>query len=404
MSGQAQRAVTHRQEMKYENQRKILNIINEKPVSRIELVGKTGLTQASVSIIVEELITDGLLYDTEISSDNTSLGRKPTLLEINPNWGYVIGISIDRDGIDVGIANLKGQVIDSYPRFEATPDYTKCLDLVAQKVSELVNRNHGVESKIIAVGVAVPGPADSKNGKLLNPPGFFLSWHNLDLYHELVQRIHYPVYMEHNSLAFAKAEKSMGIGKQYDSFILFNVSAGFGAGLVLNRKVYSGKNGFGGETGHTSIDMNGRLCSCGNRGCIELYASTSAILYEINHTDPSIRSWNELIDLAYDGNALCARYVSLEADYLGHVIINMNNMLGLDAAILTGEIAYRPEMLLQKIKEKINGTITNPYRSVAVHISPIQNDARIVSGAAIVIDRIFCEQGYLLHLRESRKK
>lgn len=150
--------------------------------------------------------------------------------------------------------------------------------------------------------------------------------------------------------------------------------------------------------------MNGRLCSCGNRGCIELYASTAAILYEINHTDRSIRSWNETVDLAYDGDALCTRYVSLEADYLGHVIINMNNMLGLDAAILTGEIAYRPEMLVQKIKEKVNGTITNPYRSVAVHISPIQNDARVVSGAAIVIDRIFCEQGYLLYLRESRKK
>ena len=163
MSGQAKRTVTHRQEMKYENQRKILNIVNENPASRIELVGKTGLTQASVSIIVDELITDGLLYDTEISSDNTSLGRKPTLLEINSNWGYVIGISIDRDGIDVGIANLKGQVIDSCPRFETTPDYTKCLDLVARKVSELINRNHDIESKIIAVGVAVPPTLKTEN-------------------------------------------------------------------------------------------------------------------------------------------------------------------------------------------------------------------------------------------------
>ena len=83
--------------------------------------------------------------------------------------------------------------------------------------------------------------------------------------------------------------------------------------------------------------------------------------------------------------------------------MNMNNMLGLDAAILTGEIAYRPELLLQKIKEKINGTITNPYRSVAVHISPIQNDARIVAGSAVVIDRLFCEQGCLLRFREARR-
>lgn len=403
MSGQEKRTVTHRQEMKYENQRKILNIVNEKPISRIELAGKTGLTQASVSIIVEELIAEGMLYDTEISSDTAALGRKPTLLEINPNWGYIIGISIDRDGVDIGICNLKGQVVDRCPRFETVPDYTVCLDWIAQRISELVERNQDVASKIIAAGVAVPGPVDSENGKLLNPPGFFESWHNLDLYHELEKRIPYPVYMEHNSLAFAKAEKSMGIGKQYDSFVLLNVNAGFGAGLVLNRQVYSGKNGFGGETGHTSIDINGRLCSCGNRGCIELYASTSAILYEINHAGRSIGSWRELVDLAYDEDALCRRYIALEADYLGHVIMNMNNMLGLDAAILTGEIAYRPELLLQKIKEKINGTITNPYRSVAVHISPIQNDARIVAGSAVVIDRIFCKQGCLLRFREARR-
>ncbi|MDD6237527.1 MAG: ROK family transcriptional regulator [Clostridiales bacterium] len=390
--------------MKYENQRKILNIVNEKPISRIELAGKTGLTQASVSIIVEDLIADGILYDTEISSDKAALGRKPTLLEINSNWKYVIGISIDRDGIDIGICNLKGQVVDRCPRFAAESDYAACLDVIAQKVSELTNRNPDIASKIIAAGVAVPGPVDSENGKLLNPPGFFLSWHNLDLYRELAKRVSYPVYMEHNSLAFAKAEKSMGIGKQYDSFVLLNVSAGFGAGLVLNRQVYSGKNGFGGETGHTSIDINGRLCACGNRGCIELYASTSAILYEINHAGRRLRSWKELVDLAYDQDDLCRRYIALEADYLGHVIINMNNMLGLDAAILTGEIAYRPELLLQKIKEKINGTITNPYRAVAVHISPIQNDARIVAGSAIVIDRIFCEQGYLLRFRETQQE
>ena len=114
MSGQEKRAVTHRQEMKYENQRKILNIVNEKPISRIELAGKTGLTQASVSIIVEELIAEGMLYDTEISSDTAALGRKPTLLEIDPNWGYIIGVSVDRDGVDIGICNLKGQVVDPF--------------------------------------------------------------------------------------------------------------------------------------------------------------------------------------------------------------------------------------------------------------------------------------------------
>lgn len=384
-----------REAMKYENQRTILNLINKGNTSRSQIASATGLTQASVSIIVNELISNGIVVETVKSMEESSVGRKPIVLDINPTWCYILGVSIDRDGIDVGLVNLKGQVIDKFPRFPTTGNYTACLDEIARKAQILVERNPALKEKVIAVGVAVPGPYDLKNGRLLNPPGFFQEWYNLELLEELEHRFPYPVYAAHNGIAFAMAEKSIGIGAEFPNFLLFNINAGLGAGLVLNDAIYSNRIGFSCEIGHTSIDLNGRLCSCGHRGCLESYASISAVLYDARRLRPDLSSWAQLVDEAYQGDPLCRRFIQQESEYLSHAIININNLLGLDAVILAGEISYRPNLLLNDIREKVNTVaLSKSYRTIQVLSSAIHDSVHIISGAAIVINSIFNDQLY----------
>ena len=388
------REMTHRQAMKFENQRRLLSLLYQQPTSRISLARKTGLTQASVSIIADDLIRDGIVAETNQTVDEAGKGRKPTLLDINRNWGYIIGISIDRDGIDIGLVNLRGEIIDRFGRFSPLPDYSASLDAVARKVKALLARHR--EKRIIGAGVAVPGPFDEQCGRMLNPPGFYKEWHSLNLRQELQNRLDLPFIIEHNSIAMAKAEKCFGEKNKYANFILINVNAGLGAGLVLNHAVYSGPNGYGGEFGHTSIDINGRLCSCGNRGCIEQYASLSALLYSVQRVRPDIAAWEQLVDLAYEGDELCNRFLEEEAQYLAHAIVNQSNLLGLEAAIIAGRITYRPHRLISLIREKINSShLTQLYRPLYVGAASVKDNPYISSGAAIVIDRFFNGELYV---------
>lgn len=395
-------SLTHRQTMKLENQRILLSLIHQHPLSRSALAAQTGLTQASVSLIVDDLMQEGILLSTEKAAEDAGLGRKPILLDINESWGFALGLSIDRDGVDIGLVTLKGRVLDAVDRFPADRDYTACLDRIAVEAERLLERNRPLRGRLIALGAAVPGPFDAESGKILNPPGFFEDWYGLNLREELTRRFSCPVFIEHNSVAFAKAELCAGAAGGCSNFLLLNINAGLGAGLVLGGRVYTGNNGYGGEFGHTSIDMHGRPCSCGNRGCLEQYASISAMLYDVQRLRPDIRSWEQLVDSAYDGDPLCVRFLEDEAEYLAHAIVSVSNLLGLEAVIFTGKIRYRSALLLDRVRDKIQRTtLTQNYRPVTIAPSSIQDHPHVVSGAAVVIDRVF-HQALFYH--ETRRR
>lgn len=392
-------SITYRQAMKIENQRKIINLINKTPVSRNAISEQTGLTQASVSMIVDELIKEGLIEETEKYAGEAIPGRRPILLDINADWGYVVGVSIDRDGIDLGLTNVKGQVIDQFERFPTTSDYRACLDAIAEKVKALIGRNKQVSGKLVGAGVAVPGPFDTQNGVILKPPGFFEEWYGVRLLDELKKRLDMPIYVEHNSTAFAIAEKNLGKGTQFDNFVLLNINAGLGAGLVLKGKIYPQSC----ELGHTSIDFNGRLCSCGNRGCLEQYASVSAMLYDVNRVRPEIGSWKQLVDLAEAGDEFCVRSIETEAGYLSLAILNLINLLGIHAAIIAGKASYRPELLLAGIRRKLSEVNPELAHSFEVGTSIFTENVYVISGAAVLLDKVFNSRLFFYHSKASRK-
>ena len=394
--------LNHRQLIKYENQRKVLSLISKKPTTRIDIAEQLSLTQSAISSIVDNLISIGIVHSNGTLEERLSVGRKPEVLEITREWGYVIGISIDRDGIDIGLVDLSGSVLDSFPRFDVEEDYDLSLDTIAQKVKELLKRHPKESKQVLGIGVVVPGPYDSVKGQMQNPPQFFKRWHYLELQKELSKRFSYPILIEHNSVGMAIAERCLGIGIDYPNFVIYNINAGLGAGLVLNNIVYS-RYGYGGEIGHTSIDFNGRLCSCGNRGCLETYASVSSLMHEVTRIRSDITSWQHLVDLAYEGDDLCNRFIQLESDYIGRSIVNLNNLCGLDAAFLTGQITYRPERLLEGIRKLVSSSsITTPYRTVVIGISGVQGNRYIVSSAAILIDRIYNEPTFFYRLQQNK--
>lgn len=374
--------------MKLSNKRLILNIVKKKPLSRAELARTTGLTRASVTLLVEEFVKEGILIET--GTAEADFGRKPMLLDLNPDCYYAVGVSIARDGCNIGIINFKGVLL--YKRrvnLFANHSVYKNINIITENIKEIIMSSALPYERFLGIGVNTPGPVDIKNGTILNPPNFNI-WHNVNIAEEFNKALNMDVYLENNSTSLALAEKNYGNGTGFHSFMLLVVDTGIGAGIIINDIIYRGVMGFGSEAGHMSVYLNGKPCNCGNRGCLELYASIPAILEYINQYDENISSWKEIVDKALSGNKLCMDTIDREAFYLSAGIVNVLNLLELEAVILTGNISYKHDLLIDKIRKNVECTaITRHIHKSNILNSSILENSEVISSASVVIEKFF---------------
>ncbi len=374
--------------MKHSNRRLLINIIRRKPVSRAELARLTGLTRAAVTIIVSKLIEEGILAET--GSAEARFGRKPVLLDLEPSAYYSVGVSITRDGCDVGIMDFKGALL-TRSKVELPPDADagEMIDKIADNIRNSLESLSLPYERILGIGINTPGPVDAAKGKILHPPNFD-RWHDVEIVREFGQRLDFPAFLENNSISLAIAEKNHGKGSDFGSFMLIVVDSGIGAGIIINENVYRGVNGSGSEVGHTSIDFGGELCRCGNKGCLELYASIPSVIRELRSQGITVNSWKEIADKAIAGDSKCVEAVEREAMYLSAVIINMMNVLDLEAVVLTGDIGYKPDMLLEAVRANVwRSGITRDLYKLIIICSSITEDPGIISAASIIFERFF---------------
>lgn len=379
---------TNSANMKYNNRQLILNIIRKQRVSRAELSRITGLTRAAVTLLIDEMIKEGLVLETGAAEAN--YGRKPVLLDLNPCNSYAVGIYISRDAYSIGIINLKGDlIVEKSISIPDTADSHECIKIISENVRRMMDESGLPEEKFLGIGVSAPGPVDIHSGVILNPPNFNV-WHNVNIVEELQKKFKMTVLLENNSSSLALAEKSYGRGSEFNSFLLLVVDAGIGAGIIINETLYRGTGGFGSEAGHTSVDINGKSCSCGNRGCLELYASMPAAIAAIQKKKSGIKTWEALVDGALKGDSSCLEAIDAEARYLSAGIVNVINLLELQAVILTGDVNYKPEQLLEKIRGYVaSQAICRDIHEVQIMNSSIMENSEVISAASIIIERLF---------------
>ena len=381
-------SATNSTQMKLSNKWLILNIIRKKPVSRAEIARRTSLTRAAVTIITDDLIKDGVVIET--GAAESEIGRKPILLDLNPECHYFIGVSIARNHYHVGITDIKGMlVMKREVVIDSSLDASACIKKIGEAVSKIIEASGLPHEKFLGIGICSPGPVDINTGTILNPPNFD-KWHKFSIVEELKKISKFNVFLENNSTSLTLMEKNYGSGGDFCSFMLIVVDTGIGAGMIINNSLYRGSGGFGCEVGHASIDINGIQCSCGNKGCLEVYASIPAVLRDMKRHGQNRHSWNEVVDGALNGDMICKAAVEKEVWYLSAGIVNILNILDLEAVILTGDINYKPEMLISGIRDNIEkAVITRHIRKCQIINSTIVKNSEVISAAAIVIEKYF---------------
>lgn len=363
------------------------NIIEEQTISRAALAQKTGLTKATVSAIVADLIERDLVI--EIGSDNTSLGRKPILLTYNAKCGHSIAIDLNLDNITVLVSDLRGQncSLKLYPH-ELNRDQilTQLKAIIEETISTLPPTTYGV----IGIGIGIHGIVH--NNEVVFSP--YTPYENLPFKQYLESHLNIPIHLENEANLSVIGEQTFFYS--VPNVVGVSVHSGIGIGIIINHNLYTGHNGNAGEFGHTIVERNGRLCPCGNRGCLEQYASERMILQEYSEQHHISTVDIDTFIESYKKNDIIA--ITLLDEFIAYMAITLNNLSATfnpDIIVLNSAFVINIPRLITKLQDRLHGRLSKHCTLVP---SGLQ-DTSILLGAICVSVKHFLELDRLTFIR-----
>ena len=375
-------------------------IATGKSVSRADLARNMCLTKTTLGNIVSELIARDIIceYTTPAGDAGTVLGRRPITLDLSPSSPLVAGMLIRRNMLSVILADLKGNILDQLNCEYVSTDADTLVNSLMRLYRTLTARN---SRRILGIGISSIGPVDAMGRKILNPPNF-CGIHDLPIGTIIEEETSLPSFLIHDSSAGALAEKLYGIhAGNPDNFLYLHIMNGIGAGYILKGKLYDGDLGQSGELGHMSINFSGPPCSCGNNGCLEMYANLSAMNRKIRSlgsifkgpsllsADPS-HTWNEIISAASSMDFLAMAAVDDFCNYISFALKNVIRLLDIRHIIVGYDSSSYTTVLEDTLELKLNSGFTEKDSSIHVEKSHFGSNAALIGSIAVVTDKIFC--------------
>jgi predicted NBD/HSP70 family sugar kinase len=375
------------------NRSSILNIIkNYGPIARVEIARRTGLSQATISGITRELIRKNLVLEKE--TGDSSGGRPPILLAINPRGGFVVGIKLTETQAIGALTDLEATILTK--RTEPITDHTPAsvVKNLAELVNALVSESGVFKKQLLGVGVGLAGIIDAGQGILRQSPIY--KWHDVPLQKLLQKQVNTPVYIDNDVNTLTLAEKLFGSGQTTDDFVVVTIGRGVGMGIVFNGQFYRGVGGGAGELGHTVVDPLGLLCECGKRGCLETYVGDPALLraaaeaWKRGEMSAEAHSPEELASLAAAGDAGAIHIFKQAGEVLGRSIANLVNIFNPKIIILSGEGTRAGKFLFDPMCETIQRfSMPGLAKDVEIKIDAWGDDAWARGAACLVLQELF---------------
>ncbi len=335
-------------------------------LSRTELSRISGLSLATTKRLVEELLGQGLLDEGERPFGRFGRGRKPSVLDLGKRGGYAIGLDLEPESLVVTGLGLNGEALYRKALRPETRGITGMEELLVAEARKAIGfcSSEG-RGALLGVGAGIAGLVDARTGKVLFCPGL-PGWENVDLGDLLHKELGTDIIVDDGVRCMALAEKRYGSARGLDTFLYIYIGLGVGSGIILDNRIYRGKNGVSGEFGHITVREDGPLCSCGNRGCLEAMTSTRAILArtgELLSADvhSSLRrtaasgelTLADINTAAIAGDKLAAMVIDETEESLGLGIASLINIFDPGTVILAGEVVELLEKYILEGVQKV---------------------------------------------------
>lgn len=384
------------------NRTLVLNLLRKEGIcSRAQLAKLSQLKQATITNMMNDFIHWGLVK--EVGFLTGDMGRRSIGVSINNDDFGVLAVRIARKNYSVGIFDLSGNsVIVNRKRIapSQSPETTveKIINDGTRLMAQCQNR------RIIAVGIALPGPYSTKTGRIEIMTGV-TGWNKIPVQELFETNFHLPVFIEQdaNAAALAQYWNSNSDEKLQNKMLIYiAIGQGVGAGIISNGEIIRGAEGIAGEIGHTCVNFNGPRCACGNRGCLENYCSsiafTSMVNEALNPEEPL--SFSDAVLLMKSGDPVVKEQFLKTCDILSIGVVNIINSFNPSIVVLGDEMSHiAPELMLDRVKRNVKEhLIPEIYKDTKISTSLTGKDSMVHGAAIVAIAKIFTQPGlYFLH-------
>lgn len=406
MSRKAGTASINNGAMKASNRRLILKTVRTQTrISRRDLAVVTGLTPASVTNLVKELLAEG--YLVEAGRGESRNGPRPIFLEVNPMWGYVIGVELTVTDIICVMTDFRAHVLfRGRTPVDINAGKQAVLGLLVSTIEGLIEEAGVERAKVRGIGIVSAGPFSTATGEMLAPPNF-PGWGRTPIKQIVEERMGLPVWFDKETQAAAFGEYWFGAARESQVLFVCNIfRVGIGGGVLLDSKAYRGHKENAGNVGHTKVELEGQLCTCGERGCLETVADGRAAVNAVRarfaqhpekFDDAGISSPAE-IDFGFvvrgadDGHDACTEAVTRCARYVGMALANVIRTLAPDAVVLCGEFPDQSRLFVEECLASVASRHNPEQDDVRVYHSRLGPEVAALGGVAIVLDNLGPDQ------------
>lgn len=379
-------------------------LLEHGPLSLTELKTHTGISLPVAISLVSKLHEECLV--NEIEQKITQVGRPPSVVELNNDAGFFLGIDIGRVNTNFVLNDFAQNIIvDIRKKSICLSNEISCIEALYEELDQILLDADVSWEKILGIGLSIPGIVQGPKGISLT----YFNFGSRPLNEILSERFKKPVHIEHDMKAMTLGELWFGLAKNKKNVLCINMGWGISLGIIINGELYYGNNYFAGEFGHLQIVPDGNLCYCGKRGCLETYASGRAIAQDAKQriksgTSTTIRgkigTFDEIdakiiIEAANEGDQFSIELLEEAGRYMGYGIAQLINIFNPEMIILGGRLATAKSFITNSIKsEALKRSLIPLHDNLEIVISNLGPKAGALGVASLAL-RDFIEVEHL---------
>ena len=397
-------------QVKSHNRQAILLQLLRAPLSRVELANRLHLSSTTVTNLINELLHEGWVIPDEGEGESnfhqSGRGRPRTRITLDAQVGYVLAVHMGIGAYWIAQVDLVGTLIDTVG---ATFDTNEAADIVITKIAHdiqsLIATNSLSLSRILGIGFGASGLVDVTQGVNVYAPS--LGWQDVPVADLLQTQTGLPVVVENNVRAMALGEAYFGQGRDVESLAFIFGRIGIGAGLVMNGRIQRGMRGGAGEIGHTMMmPTGGKLCRCGQVGCLETLVTQPALFEALSslemvtemlaEEENPVTQFEHILQLARDGETAVMQVIHQVAHYLGIALTNLVNTLNPQRIVMGGMYAQGADIFLPLLRQQVaQSAFGHLGEDVQIEAATFGLDAGLVGAASVALVTLFYEANVL---------
>lgn len=352
--------------------------------SRAELARATGLAPSTVTSLVADLVAEGLV-EGSAGRGHGRVGRPGQRIQLLRRAGVVVGVDLGRRHLKVAVADLSHTLLSRTEVAKGVDqDADEDLALIKQQFEVTLAEAEVSPSEVLALGMGLPGPVHSSGE--LGDSTILPGWVGVRAAEALRDTLGMAAIVDNDANLGALSEWKWGVGSGVQDLVYLKVATGIGAGLVIGGNLYRGAGGTAGEIGHTVLDPGGPVCRCGNRGCLEMYAGSAAILAALQPIHPEVTDLAGVVRRAVQGDAGCRRVVADAGRAIGTALATVCNIFNPEQVIVGGTLGEAGEVLLEPMRAAVQvGALRSAARDVQVVSPSLGRDAELMGAVALAL-------------------